>query len=70
MASLVKDTLGTSLVIQWLRLCAFPAGGWRSVPGWGTKILHAMLPKKRINQMYLFSYCCNQVFYLSNLVPI
>ena len=55
MASLVKDTLGTSLVIQWLRLRAFPAGGWRSVPGWGTKILHAMLPKKRINQMYLFA---------------
>ena len=30
-------------MIQWLRLCASTAGGkgWGSIPGWGTKIVHA-----------------------------
>ena len=32
--------VGTSLVVQWLRLHALNAGGIGSVPGWGTKILH------------------------------
>ena len=32
---------GTSLVIQWLRLCASTAGGAGSIPGQGTDILHA-----------------------------
>ena len=38
----------TSLVVQWLRLQAFTAGGVSSIPGWGTKILHAPTaqPKK------------------------
>ena len=31
---------GTSLVVQWLRLCTPNAGGRDSIPGWGTKILH------------------------------
>ena len=34
--------LGTSLVVQWLRLCASTARGMGSIPGWGTKILHAL----------------------------
>ena len=34
--------LGTSLVVQWLRLWASNAGGSGLIPGWGTKILHAM----------------------------
>ena len=33
---------GTSLVVQWLRLCASNAGGADSIPGRGTKIPHAM----------------------------
>ena len=33
-----KPTPGTSLVGQWLRICASNAGGWGSIPGWGTKI--------------------------------
>ena len=33
---------GTSLVVQWLRLHASNAGGMGSIPGWGTKIPHAM----------------------------
>ena len=32
----------TSLVVQWLRLCASTAGGIGSIPGWGTKIWHAV----------------------------
>ena len=32
----------TSLAVQWLRLCASTAGGAGSIPGHGTKILHAM----------------------------
>ena len=31
----------TSLVVQWLRLCAPIAGGPGSIPGQGTKIPHA-----------------------------
>ena len=37
--------LGTSLVIQWLRLDAFHAGGVGSIPGQGAKIQHASGPK-------------------------
>ena len=33
---------GTSLAVQWLRLRNFTAGGAGSIPGQGTKILHAM----------------------------
>ena len=33
--------MGLSLVVQWLRLCASTAGGTGSIPGQGTKILHA-----------------------------
>ena len=28
---------GTSLVVQWVRLCAPNAGGLGSIPGWGTR---------------------------------
>ena len=34
--------IGTSLVVQWLRLQASIAGGMGLIPGWGTKIPHAM----------------------------
>ena len=32
---------GTSLVVQWLRLCASNSGGTGSIPGQGTKSPHA-----------------------------
>ena len=40
---------GTSLVIQWLRLCAFTVRGMDSIPGWRSRILHAARigPKKK-----------------------
>ena len=39
---------GTSLVVQWLRRLASPAGGMGSIPGWGAKMLahHMAWPKK------------------------
>ena len=37
-----KVVIGTSLVIQWLRLCASTAGGVGSIPGQGPEILLAM----------------------------
>ena len=42
-ASHLKSTrTGTSLVVQWLRLCASNAEGVGLIPGQGTKIPHAM----------------------------
>ena len=34
--------IGTSLAVQWLRICPVNAGNVGSVPVWGTKFLHAM----------------------------
>ena len=36
-----------SLVVQWLELSGSTAGGPGSIPGWGTKIPHALQPKKK-----------------------
>ena len=38
---------GTSLAVQWLRLCASNAGGMGSIPSQGTKIPHAAQQKKK-----------------------
>ena len=32
---------GTSLAVQWLRLCLYNADGAGWIPGWGTEIPHA-----------------------------
>ena len=37
-----KPYPGTSLVVQWLRLCTSTKGGESSIPGWGTNIPHAL----------------------------
>ena len=34
--------MGTTLVVQWLRLHTSTAGGGGSIPGQGTKISHAL----------------------------
>ena len=34
-------------MVQWLRLHVSTAVGIGSIPGWGTKIPHAIWPKKR-----------------------
>ena len=46
---------GTSLEVQWLRLCTFTAGAADSIPGWKIKILHAVWCgqiNKQINKTY------------------
>ena len=40
--SLKKTKVGTSMVIQRLRLCTSSAGGSGSIPGQETKILHSV----------------------------
>ena len=44
----------TSLGVQWLRLCTSNAGGAGSIPGWGTKIPHAVwcVQKQKRNKIY------------------
>ena len=42
---------GTSLVVQWLRLCAPTAGGTISIPGQGTKIPHSMWQKRGLRSI-------------------
>ena len=41
-----KENVGTSLVVQWLRSSASSARGMGLFPGQGTKMPHAMWPKK------------------------
>ena len=49
----IKNSCGTSLVVQWLRLCASPIGVAGSIPGQGTKIPHAVQhgPKRKKTTM-------------------
>ena len=42
---------GNSLVIQWLRFCAFTAKDMGSVPGWGTKTPQARRHGQRDKQI-------------------
>ena len=37
-----SDSAGSSLVVQWVRLCASNAEGVGLISDWGTKILHAL----------------------------
>ena len=56
----VKTAVGTSLVVQWLRLRASNAGGAGSIPGWGTTVPHAVRlgpPKKIFKKMqYIWTF--------------
>ena len=62
---------GNSLVVQWLGLCASKASCMGSIPGRGTKILHAAgcrqinKPPAKKNIVFLFS--CKSVFCQFNL---
>ena len=46
---LSNNSKGTSLVVQWLRLCASTVGGESLIPGQGTKIPHATGHSQKIN---------------------
>ena len=52
---------GTSLTVQWLRLHASTAGGVGSIPGPGTKILHAKWcsQKKKKEKCRIWGLCLN-----------
>ena len=45
---LQKPYSGTSLVVQWLRLCTSTIVGKSSIPGWGTNIPHALWPSQNV----------------------
>ena len=45
-----SDFMGTSLVVQWLKLHDFNAGDMGLIPGWGTKIPHAVRHGQKINK--------------------
>ena len=50
----------TSLVVQWLRLCAPSAGGWGSVPGRGTRSHLLQLERIfRVARKVKEPACCN-----------
>ena len=56
-----KDTMGISLEVQWLWLCAPNEGGTGSNPGRRTKILHSMAKKKRRRRKDTMSGTAQQV---------
>ena len=52
----MSRTAGTSLAVQWLRFCASNAWGTGSIPGWGTKLPHATVAKKKKTLQTLTSF--------------
>ena len=60
----IGNKAGTSLVVQWLRLCASAAGGKGLIPGQGTKIPHAIAcdleGKKKTKQIITFFFFAEQ----------
>ena len=53
--------IGTSLLVEWLRLYASYAGGMGPTPGPGTKILHALGHSQK-KSMDLKKFFCTNVF--------
>ena len=57
---ILKQTIGNSLVVQWLRLTVVTSVGPASIPGWGTKIpqalWHSQNPKQNKKQT-LMQHC-------------
>ena len=53
----LKET-GTSLAVQWLRLCTPNAGSVGLIPGWGTRscVLHSMAKQKKFFKGNIVSY--------------
>ena len=45
-----KYSQGTSLVVQWLRLCTSTARGTCSIPDWGTRVWHLVAKTKQPNK--------------------
>ena len=56
-------SLRTSLAVQWLRLSAFNARGMGFIPGWETKILHAVQPSQKKFFFFLILFILLIYFY-------
>ena len=70
---------GTSLAVQWLRLCTPTGGGVSLIPGWGTKISHAMAKKKSLFKssahfltgfIFLMLSCMSYLYILDNFIGL
>ena len=59
--SLRKTSLRTSLVVQWLELCASSAGGLSSILGWGTKIPQAVRCGQKKKKDLKKSWCVHSL---------
>jgi len=46
-----EDMVGTSLEVQWLRLCGSTAGGVGLISGQGTNILYVLRCSQRIHKI-------------------
>ena len=53
--------MGTSLVVQWLKLHDFNAGDMGLITGWGTKIPHAVQHGQKINKNQEIYYGCDTI---------
>ena len=53
----VLKTIGTSQVVQWLRLHASPAEAAGLIPGQETKISQAVRPKEK-KKLTTLQHCC------------
>ena len=62
----------TSLVVQWLRICASTVGGLGSVPDWGTKILHATQCRQKSTKYscYKCTELCVSIHFQVNSINI
>ena len=58
---ILNEWTGTSLVVQWLRLCALNAGGPGSIPGQGTRScmsqLRPRMPQLKILHAATKTWC-------------
>ena len=66
MSNFKNKTAGTSLVVQWLRLCAPKAGGTGSIPGRGTNIPHDMQRSQKIKLKKKTAILIVKEMYLNN----
>ena len=48
----LKQNLGNFLTVQWLRVCATNAQDVGSIPGWETKIPHAVQCGQKIKNVF------------------
>ena len=62
-----SNPLGTSLVVQWLRICTSTSGSLGSIPSWGTKIQYAAWCDQKIKTF--LNNCILSHILMSNVNP-